>query len=69
MNGSNERTSNHIGENIPQIFGLEKVTGKAIYASDVTLPGMLYAAIKRSPMPHARIVGIDVSKASKLPGV
>jgi CO/xanthine dehydrogenase Mo-binding subunit len=48
---------------------LEKVTGKALFASDVAVPGMLQGRILRSPMPHARIRSIDVSAALALPGV
>lgn len=48
---------------------LEKVTGAAVYASDVTVPGMLHGKILRSPVPHARIKSIDVSGALALPGV
>ncbi len=47
----------------------EKVTGKAVYTSDVYLPGMLYAKAYRSPYAHARIKGMDSSKAEALPGV
>jgi CO/xanthine dehydrogenase Mo-binding subunit len=47
----------------------DKVTGKAIYASDVDLPGMLFAKIYRSPYAHARINHMDSSKAEALPGV
>src|SRR5207249_4283327 len=36
---------------------------------DITLPGMLHAAIVRSPHAHARILGIDASRALKLPSV
>jgi CO/xanthine dehydrogenase Mo-binding subunit len=46
-----------------------KVAGTAVYAADVTLPGMLWGRILRSTEPHARIVSIDVSRALKLPGV
>lgn len=49
--------------------GVEKVTGKAIYGPDFVAPGMLHAAILRSPHPHARIQGIDTRKAAALPGV
>ena len=49
--------------------GVDKVTGKAIYGPDFTAPGMLYGAILRSPHPHARVRGIDVSKAAALLGV
>ena len=49
--------------------GVEKVTGRARYAADINLPGMLYGKILRSPHAHARIVSIDTSKAEALPGV
>jgi CO/xanthine dehydrogenase Mo-binding subunit len=49
--------------------GADKVTGRANYGADVYLPGMLFARIKRSPHPHARIVSIDASKARALAGV
>jgi len=58
-----------VGKSIPRIDALEKVTGKAQYASDFTLPGMLYGKVVRSPYAHARILNIDTSKAEKLPGV
>ena len=45
------------------------ITGEAKYLDDVRLPGMLYAAILRSPYAHAKIKGIDTNKASKQPGV
>lgn len=47
----------------------EKVTGSAIYVSDIKLPNMAHARVLRSPHPHARILGIDVSAARALPGV
>jgi carbon-monoxide dehydrogenase large subunit len=43
--------------------------GKGRYVDDVSMPGMLYAAIVRSPYPHANITGIDISEAMKVPGV
>jgi 4-hydroxybenzoyl-CoA reductase subunit alpha len=58
-----------IGQSIPRIDGPHKVTGRAIYADDIKLPGMLYGALLRSPLAHARIKRIDVSKARALPGV
>ncbi|HYC36598.1 MAG TPA: xanthine dehydrogenase family protein molybdopterin-binding subunit [Usitatibacter sp.] len=48
---------------------LEKVTGKATYASDVKIPGMLHGRVLRSPLPHARIRSIDTSAALAMPGV
>ena len=49
--------------------GVEKVTGRAIFAADTRAAGMLWGKIKRSPHAHARIVSIDTSKAEALPGV
>ncbi|SDH20260.1 xanthine dehydrogenase family protein molybdopterin-binding subunit [Pseudonocardia oroxyli] len=45
------------------------LTGRAQFVDDVVLPGMLEAAVLRSPHPHARILGIDVRAALELPGV
>jgi xanthine dehydrogenase molybdenum-binding subunit len=47
----------------------EKVSGQAVFTSDVYLPGMLYAKVYRSPYTHARIRSMDSSKAEALPGV
>lgn len=49
--------------------GLDKVTGRARYGADISAPGMLWAAVVRSPHAHARIVKIDTSKAEALTGV
>jgi carbon-monoxide dehydrogenase large subunit len=45
------------------------ITGGATYTDDMTLPGMLHAAIVRSPEAHARIVSIDTTAAREQPGV
>ncbi len=58
-----------VGHPTPRIDAVERVTGTAAYTGDVKLPGMLYARVLRSPHPHARITGIDTSKARALPGV
>src|SRR6204780_1920909 len=49
--------------------GVDKVTGRALFAADTRAAGMLWGKIKRSPHAHARIVSIDTSKAAALPGV
>ena len=49
--------------------GVDKVTGRAIYANDVQLQGLVEAAILRSPEAHARILSIDTSEAEAHPGV
>src|ERR671939_646646 len=52
-----------------RLDGPGKVTGLTRYAADLVRPGMLWGKVLRSPFPHARIVHIDTSGASKLPGV
>ena len=49
--------------------GLDKVTGRAKFADDFHLPGMLHGKILRSPHAHARIKSIDTKAAEALPGV
>src|SRR5438105_8114646 len=49
--------------------GVPKVTGRAMYAADMALPGQLVGKILRSPHAHARIRSINTSKAAALPGV
>jgi 4-hydroxybenzoyl-CoA reductase subunit alpha len=46
-----------------------KVKGAAQFADDLMFPGMLYGKILRSPLPHAKVLNVDVSKALRLPGV
>ncbi|MFH0844625.1 MAG: molybdopterin cofactor-binding domain-containing protein [Pseudomonadota bacterium] len=58
-----------IGKSIPRPDARAKATGAAIYTDDIQLPGMLHARFLRSPIAHARIVHVDVSKAKALPGV
>ena len=59
----------YIGHKQSFIDAREKVSGKAKYLDDLSLPGMLHAKILRSPHPHAEIVKIDTSEAARLPGV
>ena len=58
-----------VGKPLPRLDGADSVTGRATYAVDVTLPGMLHAKLFRSSFPHARIRHIDVSRARGLNGV
>lgn len=57
------------GSNAHRVDGVEKVTGKAVYTSDIQLPGMAHARILRSPVAHAKLVKVDATKAKELPGV
>jgi CO/xanthine dehydrogenase Mo-binding subunit/aerobic-type carbon monoxide dehydrogenase small subunit (CoxS/CutS family) len=58
-----------VGRSLPRTDALEKVTGKAQYAYDMHLPGMLWGEILRSPYAHARIAAIDTFEAERIPGV
>jgi CO/xanthine dehydrogenase Mo-binding subunit len=49
--------------------GIDKVTGKARFGADMYVPGMLWGLVLRSPHAHARIKGIDATKALALHGV
>ena len=60
---------NLIGKNFTPPDVHAKVTGSAKYAEDFRKDGMVFIKIYSSPMPHAKIKSIDVSKASKMPGV
>ena len=58
-----------IGKRTPRPDGADKVTGRAAYAADTTMPGMIWGKVLRSPHPHAKIRSINTAKAEKLPGV
>jgi CO/xanthine dehydrogenase Mo-binding subunit len=58
-----------IGTRVRRPDGVDKVTGRARYGADATMPGQLVALVLRSPHPHAIIKKIDISKAEKLLGV
>ena len=58
-----------VGLSIPRPDGPEKVTGRVQYVADMTSRGLLHAKLLRSPHAHARIVGIDTTRAKALPGV
>ncbi len=58
-----------VGTRVVRKDAVEKVTGKARFAADVFLPGMLRVRVVRSPHARARILSIDVSAALAVPGV
>jgi len=64
-----QRQLRYVGQNIPRVDGVDKVTGKAKFTGDLVIPGMLFGKILRSPYPHARIASIDASEAEAFPGV
>jgi len=58
-----------IGSNVTRIDAPSKVTGKATYANDLNFNNMIYGKVLRSPLPRARIKGIDISEVKNLPGI
>lgn len=65
----NEGGFRTIGKRNRKLEGLAKVTGRAMYADDLTLPRMLHGKLLRSIHAHARIRSIDPSEALAMPGV
>ena len=62
-------TRTYIGAPIRRGEDIRFLTGRATFIDDVKLPGMLHAAVLRSPHAHARILAVDAADALKLPGV
>jgi len=58
-----------MGKPFPREDALDKVTGKAMYAGDIRLPGMLYARILRPPAHGAKLKSLDTSGAKRMKGV
>src|SRR2546427_2144132 len=58
-----------LDKRIPKPDAVNRVTGRMVYADDMTLPGVLAGKILGSPVAHGRIRRLDVSKAARLPGV
>ena len=58
-----------IGESHPRLGGGPLVTGAGRFVDDVRVPGMLHAAVLRSPHAHARLVSIDAKRVRDMPGV
>ena len=53
----------------PKVDGIKLAKGRAVFADDMEMPGMLFGGLLTSPHGHARILSIDASKARALPGV
>lgn len=62
-------TTQYIGERVKRVEDPRLISGEGKYLDDIQLPGMVAAAILRSPYAHARIRRIDTSKAKEVPGV
>jgi len=58
-----------VGRSVPKSDGLKLARGEPVFTDDFSLPGMLFAKVLRSPLPHALIRAVDTSRALALPGV
>jgi len=58
-----------VGQSVPRVDALSKLTGNAIYAGDISFPGMLHLKLLRSDRPHAKILNIQTEQAERHPGV
>src|SRR5438046_1852089 len=58
-----------VNHSVPREDGVAKVTGRAVFTSDIHLEGMTYAKLLRSPFAHAHILSVDTVKALRQPGV
>src|SRR5438093_9080702 len=59
----------YVGQSVRRVEDRRLLKGEGLFVADVRLRGMAHAAIVRSPHAHARVVGIDLSRARSEPGV
>src|SRR5260370_38102538 len=64
-----ERSFKAVGKALPRNEDRRLITGCGRFSDDFTMPGQVWAAMVRSPHPHARIGAIDVAEAMAMPGV
>jgi aerobic carbon-monoxide dehydrogenase large subunit len=64
-----EETRTYIGQSVARKEDAKLLTGQSRFVDDLTLPGMVWAAVVRSPFAHARITNVDVSRAREAEGV
>ncbi len=64
-----ERTRGVVGDSVSRVDGAAKVSGAFAYGSDLWVDDMLWGAVLRSPVAHARIRGVDIAAALASPGV
>ncbi|HMF52474.1 MAG TPA: xanthine dehydrogenase family protein molybdopterin-binding subunit, partial [Candidatus Saccharimonadales bacterium] len=64
-----QKTFSIVGQSVPRVDGVAKVTGNAKYVADLAIPGMIEGKFLRSPYAHARIRSIDTAEAEAMPGV
>ncbi|MEC9152013.1 MAG: xanthine dehydrogenase family protein molybdopterin-binding subunit [Pseudomonadota bacterium] len=67
--GNGSRPTKYVGTRALRPDGVDKVTGRAKFGADLSMPNMIVGKVLRSPHAHARIKSIDTSQAAALPGV
>lgn len=60
---------NSVGKGIIRPDALDKITGKAIYPDDLEFENMLYAGVKRTTIPHGKVLSMNIDEIRKMPGV
>lgn len=69
MNVMKPMPAGQVGRSVPRLEGRQKVTGRAEYVHNLSLPGMLHIKVFRSTIAHGRILSIDTSAAEAVEGV
>ena len=69
MNVMKPMPAGQVGRSVPRLEGRQKVTGRAEYVHNLSLPGMLHIKVFRSTIAHGRIISIDTSEAKEVAGV
>ncbi len=64
-----EQVFSVVGQRLPRVDGWAKVSGRAQYVDDLSLPGMLFGKLARSTRAHARLRAVRTERALQLPGV
>ncbi|CAN5734289.1 molybdopterin-dependent oxidoreductase [soil metagenome] len=64
-----ERAEKFVGGGVARKEDPELITGQANFTENITIPGMLWMAVTRSPFAHARITSVDTTRAKEMPGV
>lgn len=61
--------THYVGQSVPRVDAVAKVTGTADFPGDLSMPGMLHMKVLFANRPHARILNIDTTQAEAVPGV
>ncbi|MDP3447793.1 MAG: molybdopterin-dependent oxidoreductase, partial [Eubacteriales bacterium] len=67
--GESKRNFKYLNQSMTRVDSLDKATGRANYAADLSFPDMLVAGALHSPYASARVIRIDTTKAEAMPGV